>query len=123
MGLDRLKEVSNDKILNEVRRFSENVSQLDGIEDIILFGSLADGKMTEASDIDIAFLIADHVDKKEISEKIRKLKREQLSWPADLVIFKKSWFESRKNYGGLCFEINAKGKWLYSSGREFNRES
>lgn len=113
MSLNRLRSVKSTEILDKIKGFIDHISQINQVTAIIIFGSLALDKMTEESDIDIAVLVEDESDQKELRQKIATLKRSYCSWPMDLVVLKKSWFEKRSTYGGLCMEINATGKWLY----------
>lgn len=114
MGINRLRPAPVKDLLLQLDNFAAQVRLMDEILSVILFGSLAANKMTQASDIDIAFIIADDANQKELRSKVNDIKKCYLKWPTDMVFLKKSWFEKRKNFGGLCMEIAANGKWLYT---------
>ena len=99
-----------------IESFVTLLKALPEVDAVILFGSLASNTMTEASDIDIAVLIDEGCDQRNLRTIIADLKRSCFTWPTDLIVMKKTWFETRKSYGGLCLEINATGKWLYARG-------
>ena len=113
MTLARLYAVSSHVIMPQVVAFAAEVRQLKGVEKIVLFGSLARNEMTEASDIDIAVMleVADQI--KLLKVKIQELKRKTLQWPCDLLICELAWYESRKDFGGLCVAIQTDGKILF----------
>ncbi len=113
----RLAKVSQEDGLAIIAPLVSALKEIDEIERIILFGSLATNRMTEASDIDLAILVNSSCNIREVRKKVREIKRSIVSWPMDLVILAVDWFESRKDFGGVCFEISADGKEL------FNRES
>lgn len=113
MTLARLHAVSKKEMMLKLGPFLAQVSALREVEEVILFGSLARGQMTEASDIDLAVLLEENADLRKMKEEIRRLKRLHLSWPCDLVVGKRSWYESRKLFGGICMEIAVSGETLY----------
>lgn len=99
----------------EVLRFVDCVKNVTGVESVILFGSLARNEMTAASDIDLA-IIVDHPSRvKSAKETVRQCKRSSLTWPADLFICDREWYERRKNFGGICMAIASQGKILFEA--------
>lgn len=113
MTFARLREITRDQMMPALNEFVAQVSILEQIEKIILFGSLSKGLMTQASDIDLAILLEETAHIRDSKEQIRQLKRIHLSWPCDLLVMKRSWFESRKDFGGICMEIAVSGETLY----------
>jgi predicted nucleotidyltransferase len=113
MSLARLREVSNDVIMPSLNPFVGQITAIAEVEQVILFGSLSKGEMTEASDIDLAILLEEKANVRELKERLRQLKKLHLSWPCDLVVVKLSWFESRRLFGGICMEIANNGRILY----------
>ena len=114
----RLNNVSYDEGLAIITPLIEALKSMESIESIILFGSLAKNTMTEASDIDLAIIAENDSNLTALREEIRRLKRTTVSWPMDLVILKKDWFESRKDLGGVCLEIHTDGQCLYSKNKK-----
>ena len=114
MGLGRLRSRSTDEISEQLHQFVDAVKSLPDVSAVILFGSAARGQLTDASDIDLAVLISDVCDQKAIKSKLNEHRKAHISWPVDLVIMKRSWFEQQKSFGGLCMDIDADAKWLYS---------
>lgn len=113
MALARLYSVKNDDLMPEVLRFVDCVKNMPGVESVILFGSLARNEMTAASDVDLAILV-DHPSRvKSTKEKSRQCKRSSLTWPADLFICDREWYEKRKDFGGICMAIASEGKILF----------
>lgn len=115
MGLGRLRGRSTDEISEQLRQFVDAVKPLTDVSAVILFGSAARDQLTDASDIDLAILISDICDQKAIKSKLNEYRKAHISWPVDMVIMKRSWFEQRRSFGGLCMEIDADAKWLYSN--------
>ena len=118
MGLDRLRDINIDAIMQSVNSFVRQIKNIEEVETVILFGSLAKGKMTSASDIDLAVLYSETQDLKGLKNSIRNLKRQNISWPCDLVIVENSIFDQKRKIGGICMEIDATGKILYSKNSE-----
>ena len=54
-------EKMNDVVRDEFNRFVSYISKMDGVLRIYLFGSYADGKPTESSDIDLMVVVQDGV--------------------------------------------------------------
>ncbi len=81
-----------------------------GVEAVYVFGSFATKQMSEASDLDIAVIVADGVDTNHFRKSIA---RPLSTWPLDLIIVNRSRFEERKDYGGVLFEVHVEGIELY----------
>ncbi len=111
--MERLHDVDMPQMLAWLDAFVTSVKAMPEVDTVILFGSLAAGTMTAASDIDIAVIIDDASDQRALSQALRAAKMGCFSWPTDLVVLKNSWFEARKSYGGLCLEIHTNGRRLY----------
>lgn len=113
MSLARLQSVNTSELLDKLRPFVAEIGKLPSTRRVILFGSMASNKMTDESDIDLAIIVSDDADTRAFKERLRVLKRAHLAWPCDLVVLPESWFEQRKNWGGLCMEIESLGKSLF----------
>ena len=46
MGLDRLRDINIDAIMQSVNSFVRQIKNIEEVETVILFGSLVKGKMT-----------------------------------------------------------------------------
>jgi predicted nucleotidyltransferase len=105
--------VKSDDLMPEVLRFVDCIKNVAGIESVILFGSLARNEMTAASDIDLAIIVDQPSRVKSTKETVRQCKRSNLTWPADLFICDREWYEKRKDFGGICMAIASQGKILF----------
>ena len=82
-------------------------------EDVYLFGSYANGRPNENSDLDIAVIKDDTSNEEEESFEIRKKMLETGYVPLDLVFLDRKQFQKRKkNIGSLYYEIEKNGKKL-----------
>jgi len=81
---------------------------------IYLFGSYADGKPKEASDIDICVIIKDTVDRPKAHLKIAMNLTDNAISPCDLVVCRESDFYGSDNPKGIEHTIMEKGKLLYA---------
>ena len=68
--------------------------------------------MTDASDIDICVLIPD-ASKPKVFLDQAYAKGRLCDWPLDLLVFRVSDFEIKKEIGGVCEIIADEGKELY----------
>lgn len=79
---------------------------------VYVFGSYAEGRFTSSSDLDIAIVIPDNLSVKDFYSSL--FSAGPLSdWPLDLLIFKKSDFDKKKEIGGVCFDIRESGLEIY----------
>lgn len=78
-----------------------------GIQTVYLFGSIASGMATAESDLDIAVITDDCVDRHSIPRPLKG------KFPVDFVVLKRFDFEARKGIGGICFEIAATGVEIF----------
>lgn len=113
MAIARLYNVESADVMPEVMRFVECVKNIDGVESVILFGSLARNEMTAASDIDLAIIVDQPRYVKSLKETVRQCKRTNLTWPADIFICDRDWYEKRKNFGGICVAIATQGQIIF----------
>lgn len=79
---------------------------------IVLFGSAAAGRMSQASDFDVAIIFDDSAD---LKDKQKKILRANLfrDLDVDLLFFSDSEFARKSQVGGVCWEIERTGKVLY----------
>lgn len=88
---------------------------------IVLFGSAANGEMTEASDLDLIVIYDNDSDLKEIQKGIF-MNRPKDDWPQDIFFYtEETYRKSRQKGGGICWLAELEGKTIYS--RKENNES
>ena len=74
-------ERMTDKVRSEFDRYISYISKMDGVLHIYLFGSYADGKATEGSDIDLMVVVRDDVDSLKVLQGVsRGLMNRQVSF-------------------------------------------
>ena len=114
MSLLRLKDATLNKneFFNIFKRIISRAVLISPNITVYVFGSFAKNQFTAASDLDISIIIPDTASEKEFLIKLKE-NGPLSNWPLDLVIVNRSRFEERKDYGGICFEINHSGIELY----------
>ena len=70
-----VKRTVDIEILNSIEKYIEAISEYYKIDAIILFGSYANGTNTKDSDIDIAVVSSDIIDKFDDMARLMKLRR------------------------------------------------
>lgn len=112
MGLFMPQSLSPDDAHSVVSAKLEWVRSICLPREIWLFGSAADGTMTEASDVDIALVF-------DTRDALLSCRRRLLSsprsddWPVDLVFFLHDDFVRRSKIGGLPMIIINEGKRVF----------
>ena len=103
------------RIRDELKNLKEIILNTIPVEQIILFGSYANGTPHADSDIDILVIIPDCAEIREIDAMrlIHKAIRDKKSMPVDVLVSKKEAFERRKNTPTLEREISEEGILLY----------
>lgn len=126
MSLARLRSVNTaDPRWSELLR--SIVARIRAVEpacQIRVFGSFARDQFTEASDIDIAVILDPglRATPKEVRSRLSAggpLSR----WPVDLIVLPGEYFQSRKEGGGVCVDIEQEGIELYPEWRLHEREN
>jgi predicted nucleotidyltransferase len=108
-----------DQIINDITDTLKD----EGVEKIILFGSYADGRPTEDSDLDIIVVTSDNYmpttnrEKMELHHKYNFLiKKFRRLIPIDMLVYTKLMYQKLQESGSLFTnEINRKGKILYEA--------
>jgi len=108
-----------DQIINDIT----DTLKGEGVEKIILFGSYANGKPKEDSDLDIIIVTTDNYipvtnrEKMELHHKYNLLlKKFRRIIPIDMLVYTKSMYQKLQESGSLFTnEINRKGKILYET--------
>lgn len=82
---------------------------------IILFGSAAEGKMTEDSDIDLLVVERDIADRRQEYLRIRRALRD-IQYPFDIILITTQWYEQSKDVvGGIAYPASRHGRVLYAA--------
>ncbi len=103
--------LSSSQLDNIVRIISTNTTA----EQIVLFGSYANGMATENSDLDIAIISGSSNPTSELTYKIRQILRsEKINYPMDIVVIPQSELHNNKDRKfTLSYEISHNGKIVY----------
>jgi predicted nucleotidyltransferase len=115
MAIPRLYPVDTKDLMPEIKAFVRRSQLIEGIEQILLFGSMAREEMTAASDIDLAVIFTTRENAIYHKSTLRQIKNQTISWPCDIFVCDRSWFDQRRVLGGVCMLIDSYGKTLYSS--------
>jgi len=75
-----------EKVQPEIKKYLQNVEKRIRIKEALLFGSLAEGKTSETSDVDIIVVSTDF-EKLDPDERARLLYRASVGFPYDLHVF------------------------------------
>jgi uncharacterized protein len=103
------------RVQDELRILKEIILNTVPVEQIILFGSYANGTPHADSDIDILVVMPDNAEIREIDAMrlIHKAIRDKKSMPVDVIVSKKVTFDRRKITPTLEREISEEGILLY----------
>ena len=104
----------NEKVKTALNLYVENISKMDGVLQIYLFGSCACGNTNEKSDIDLMVVVEDkyHPIKKAVS--VSRGLRELRTVPLDLLVNRKSDFDDSQHDPTLQRDIKKRGVLLYA---------
>lgn len=106
------KAPQTDLALKLARELAGKFRQVCKPERIILFGSAAEGRFVEGSDLDFLLVLSDVPTLQKARRDIRALGRLSPTIPIDLVFVSKDQFEAKKNLGGICFIAEHDGQDL-----------
>lgn len=114
MSLLRLQDKSTqDPYFKELlRSLVERIQRLEPEAQVYIFGSFVSKKFTAESDIDLAVIVPDHWKQKDFLDQIYA-DGPISSWPLDLLVFRKTYFEEKSKIGGVCFDIAELNVQLY----------
>ena len=87
---------------------------LPGITRVILFGSAAENRMTEASDLD-AVLIFSTAEEARQAQKAFYVQR-TFSWPVDAICVDVETFNERSRFGGVLYVAAREGRVVFERG-------
>ncbi len=103
----------NETLVQEIVRRVLSAARPD---QIILFGSAANGEMTPDSDIDLLIIEPDPGDRRKEYVRIRQALR-GMGYPFDIILISTQWFEESKNVvGGIAYPADKYGKVIYEAG-------
>ena len=101
-----------DTIRTALNNYVEYISTLDGVLQIYLFGSYADGTANEHSDIDLMVIISDRMDRIKTAVKIsRGLTKRAI--PLDVLVNCETDFNKASNEPTLQQRIKSEGILMY----------
>lgn len=105
------------RIRDELKNLKEIIVNTVAVEQIILFGSYANGTPHADSDIDILVIMPDHAEIREIDamKLIHRAIRSKKTMPVDVFVSKKGIFDRRKKTPTLEREISQEGILLYGA--------
>lgn len=95
--------------MKELERFKNQMKKKYDIERIIVFGSLATGKFTKESDIDLIIVSKSFKNKKSFERSPPLYKEWDLDYPVDFLCYTPEEFEKRKKMIGIVNEALKKG--------------
>ena len=107
------RRMYSDKDINEVKEIILNIVKP---EEIILFGSYANGTNNDRSDIDIIVLLKKKLLRKERIEYLRHLYRMfyEKNLEVDIILKNKKYYEDTKKYiGTVNYDISKNGRTLW----------
>lgn len=113
MAIARLYSVASKDLMPEIKAFVERAQLIEGVEQILLFGSMARNEMTAASDIDLAVIFSSREFAIHHKGTLRQIKNQTISWPCDIFVCDRNWFNQRRVLGGVCMHIDSDGKTLF----------
>lgn len=110
----RLQEKSNQDpyFKNLLRNLIHLIQKIEPHARVLIFGSFVKNKFTAESDIDLAVIVPDHWSQKDFLDQLY-CAGPISTWPLDLLVFKKSYFEEKSMIGGVCFDIAELNVELY----------
>ncbi len=114
MSLARIHKIdcSEPRWRELLRKVVLRLVEVDEAIQVKVFGSFVHDRMTEASDIDIAVIIPDQWRTKDFLDKLY-LKGAISDWPVDLIVLRLSFYNQKKEMGGVSFDIHQDGIDLY----------
>jgi predicted nucleotidyltransferase len=121
MGLLASKLKNRNLIPTELNQLTklvrERILSISSPTKIYIFGSYAQGKIRETSDVDIAILFDDS-DYLKKNKKLILNSKLFLDYSTDLLFYTTSEFEKKSALGGVCAEIANKGIVIYDQRTE-----
>ena len=95
-----------------VNKLVSEVCVVDGLKKIILIGSAAEGRMSEASDIDLVLIFESKDALAQGRKKVHLLRKPPL-WPCDLLCVDEPTYAEKALVGGIFFVAREEGKVVW----------
>jgi predicted nucleotidyltransferase len=98
-----------------VDNYVKYISSLDGVLQIYLFGSCADGTANERSDIDLMVIVDDRMDRSKTAVSISKGLANR-TVPLDVIVNRETEFHKASNEPTIQNRIKSEGVLMYGAG-------
>ena len=109
-------QVESEQVQKLLNSLVQAIQKYDGVRTLILFGSGAKNFHGVINDLDIMILVdGDTFDQEKLTYKLRQDTFNSLTLPLDILVEKKSVFDSRKHLPTLERVIDREGIILYAS--------
>ena len=95
--------------------YVEYISSLDGVLQIYLFGSCADGTANERSDIDLMVIVDDRMDRSKTAVRISKMLANR-TVPLDVLVNRETDFRKACDEPTIQQRIKSEGILIYGAG-------
>ena len=106
------KKVSAEVVDTLVKSMASRIRSVCLPERIVLFGSAAEGRFVEGSDIDLLLIFATREELLEGRQTLRSIGRLCSGTAVDLVFVTHEHFATKKDLGGVCFIAEHEGRDL-----------
>jgi len=103
----------NSRVKEALDRYIDNISSIDGVLEVYLFGSHANGTPSEDSDLDLMVVVEDGIETLKIAIKIRTGLIGKMDIPLDLLVNNKKDFEAAANELAIQKQIKEEGVLVY----------
>lgn len=108
------KHIPGHAIEGEIDRVTALIAAHSLVEEIILFGSAADGSFTDHSDLDLLLIVPSAEALRTSRERLKPWRREiSRVYPVDIVWFTRAEFERKRHLGGLAMIVNEVGRSVF----------
>ena len=105
----KISKAETDKLVEIV---VQELSVLEGLMGMVLFGSAANYTMDEASDIDVVMIFESIARAKEASKIVHTLRR-QATWPMDILCIDVNTFNKKSRVGGVYYIVRREGRTVF----------
>lgn len=106
------KKVDPDKVAAMAIELATKIRSVSNPYRIILFGSAAEGRFVEGSDLDLLLVFANHEAMVAGRKAIRSLGLLHKTVAVDLVFVTSDHYDTKKDLGGVCFIAEHEGREL-----------
>lgn len=106
------KKVNRSVVLGAVYQLVRAIAGTGDVVAVYLFGSVADCRESDQSDIDLLVVTAGRQEIRSAQEKLRGIQK-MTPFPVDLVWVEQAQFDRKKSLGGVCMIAFEDGHCLY----------